>query len=319
MGSPTDLNQPPNTRREKLSYVSRRISLPGFQKQSLYDVFTFFRQELMSNSLQVRASAVAFNFLLATFPTLLVLFTLIAYLPIPHLKFNVLMSIKGVMPDNGYQFIRSTLEDILNQHHGGLLSVGLLISVYYSSRGVAGLMNSFDKVNPAYRKRTFINKLLVSFKITGLLIFLVLLSMGLMVADQWLVHFFSKGHGRLSAGAIQSIHIAKWTVILLFFFVAISLIFYYGPATHTRWRFITPGSILAAILSISASLLFSYLMNNFGQLNKLYGSIGTVIMLMFWIYWNSLVLLIGYELNASIEINKHYKMLAKQGKEGPKV
>ena len=305
----SNITKSANRVRLEIFVIAKRISLPGFQGQSLYDVMSFFLLELKRNSIQVRATSVAFHFLMAIFPALIVFFTLIPYLPIPEYKEAFLSSIQEFIPSKGFDFIYSTLDDILNNQQGGLLSISILLSLYYSSQGVIGLMQAFDKSYATYRKRNYFEQLFVSIQITFLLIILLVLSIALIVGGQWLIPFLLNHYKIFDTSTVYIVMFLKWIITILFFIVGVSLIYYYTPAFKTRWRFITPGSILSAFLSILASLVFSYFMNNFSNLNKLYGSIGTLIIIMLWIYWNAMILLIGYELNVSIDMNRHNKSL----------
>ncbi len=289
-------------------FLLKKLSLPGFQGQTVYDVLEFFFKEISRDSLQVRASSISFYFLMALFPSLIVMFTLIPYLPIPGLQESIMHGVRSMLPDSGYEFIQSTLENLLNTQSTGLLSIGVIMSVYYSASGVLGLLDSFNKSYAAFRKRNYLHKILVSLKITFLLIILLIVSATLIIAGKWIIPYIFSYIKIFSSLSYYTFVIVQWSVTLLCILVGISLVYYYGPATQTKWKFITPGSILASLLSILASLAFSFLMDNFSQLNKLYGSIGTLIIIMFWFYWNSLILMIGFELNASIAVNKHNKL-----------
>ncbi|MFN5402163.1 MAG: YihY/virulence factor BrkB family protein [Bacteroidota bacterium] len=289
-------------------YLLKKMTLPGFQGQSVYDVLEFFFIEIGRDSLQVRATSISFYFLMALFPSLLVMFTLIPYLPVTGLQESILNGAHSVLPDMGYEFIQHTLENLLNTQNNSLLSIGLIMSLYYSTSGVLGLLDAFNKMYPAFRKRKFINKIFVALKINILLIVLLIVSATLIIAGKWIIPLIFNNISFFSSFSYLFFAVAQWIVTLLCILTGISLIYYYGPATHVKWRFFNPGSIFATVLSILASLCFSYLMENFSQLNKIYGSIGTLIIIMFWFYWNSLILMIGFELNASIAVNRHNKL-----------
>ena len=284
--------------------MTKKYSLPGFDGQSMYDVFSFLFKEFQRDAINVRAGSVAFSFLLALFPATIVVFSLIPYIPIENYRDTLLNSLHQFMPDNVYHMVFNTINDIINHQHSGVLSIGIILSVYYSSRGVIGLINSFDKSYPSFRRRNFWRKTLVSFKITFLLFILFILSIGLIVAGNWAIESLMKLMGIEGTTAYYILASVKWLIIILLFYFSISLIYFYAPAMHTRLRFFSAGSTVAAFLSILTSVLFSAYINNFGNFNKLYGSIGTLIVIMLWLYYNSLVLIIGFELNASIEINK---------------
>ena len=140
-----------------------------------------------------------------------------------------------------------------------------------------------------------------------LLILLLILSIVFIVAGGSIIQYIMNWLGVTGNSTYFILASIKWGIIILLFYISISLIYFYGPAMHTRLRFFSVGSTVATFLSIITSLLFSYFINNFSTYNKLYGSIGTLIVIMLWLYYNSLVLLIGFELNASIEINKQLK------------
>ncbi len=286
---------------------TKRWTLPGFDGQSIYNVFSFLFKEFQRDAINIRAGSVAFSFLLSLFPLLMVVFGLIPFIPVQSFRETLLTSIQDVLPHNVYVIINTTIVDIINNQRGSVLSIGVILALYYSSRGVIGLINSFDKVYPSFRQRNFWSKSLVSLKITVLLILLLILSVVFIVAGGFFINYFMNWIDVTGDAVYFFLASIKWIIIILLFYFGISMIYYYGPAMHTRLRFFSAGSTVATFLSIITSLLFSYFINNFSQYNKLYGSIGTLIVIMLWLYYNSLVLLIGFELNASIEINKHLK------------
>ncbi len=288
-------------------YILKKLTLPGFQGQSVYEVLEFFFKEIGRDSLQVRASSIAFYFVMALFPSLIVMFTLIPYLPIHGLQEGIMNGVHSVLPESGYLFIESTLENLLSTQSKGLLSVGVIMSVYYSTSGVLGLLDTFNKDYPAFKKRNLFHNILIALKINFLLTLLLILSATLIIAGKWIIPYIFDYLSLFSSLSYYTFILVQWTVTLLCILTGISLVYFYGPATHAQWRFITPGSILASVFSILASLGFSFFMDNFSQLNKIYGSIGTIIIIMFWFYWNSMILMIGFELNASIAVNKHNK------------
>jgi membrane protein len=210
-----------------------------------------------------------------------------------------------VLPGNVYVLLNETIHDIVMRQQGGLLSISLLLAIYYSSRGVISMMNSFDKALPTFRKRNFINRELVALKITGLLFTLMVVSIIFFTGGEVIIKWIMKGIHAENDTAYFWFTIVRWISIIVIVYFSISLVYYYGPATHERWRFFTAGSTLATVLSILSSILFSWIIDQFGQYNRLYGSIGTFIVLLLWIYYNSMSLLIGFELNASIEMNRY--------------
>jgi membrane protein len=284
--------------------ISKMKGFPGHRGLSVYEVISFLWIEIQRDSILTRTSSIAFSFFISLFPTMLVFFTLIPYIPVPTFQPTLLITLRDVLPANVYGLFDETIHDIVTRPRGGLLSISLILAIYYSSRGVIGMMNSFDKALPTFRKRNYINRQLVAFKIVGLLFLLLAISVTLFIGGEAVVKWLMKRMDAETSTAYFWFTALRLVSIIFIFYFSIAMIYYFGPATHKRWRFFSAGSTLATILSILSSVIFSWTIDQVGQYNKLYGSIGTLIVLMLWIYYNSMSLLIGFELNASIEMNK---------------
>jgi membrane protein len=291
--------------------LSKRWRFPGHRGISLYEVIAFLFKEMRRDDIMQRSASVSFSLFVSLFPTLLVAFTLIPFLPITAFQNTVMTTMQQVMPHDVFQLLQSTIEDIVMRHRADILSISLVLAIYYSTRGVLSLMGSFDKALPTFHKRTFWQKQGVAFKITGLLSLLFLFSIALIIGGELIVHKVMSLFDEEKDEFYIWLTIFRWVIIVLVYFFSISLIYYYGPAKHERWRFFSAGSTLATVLLLLISLLYSWLINQFGQYNKLYGSIGTLLVTQIWIYYNALGLLVGFELNASIEMNEN-KLISEQ-------
>lgn len=296
---------------------SKTLSLPGFDEVPLYDVVVFFRNEIKKDVISVRAKSIAFTFFLAMFPGIIFLFSLIPYIPVDDLQNNLLNLIKALMPGDAYTFIEDTIIEVVTQPRGELLSIGLLLSLVFSTNGMISIMESFDKTTyDMFESRNILRKRWVALKLTLVLFVLLIVSMVMVVAGNFILAYLLDTFDILNIFNLMLFSTLKWVIIILLFFNTISFIYYYAPAVNKKFRFISPGSTLATFLAIIISLVFSYFVNNFGQYNKVYGSIGTVIALLIFIYLNSFALLIGFELNASIRINKDLRDEAEEEKNG---
>ena len=292
---------------------SKKIILPGFQGIPLFDVIRFFFLQVKKTGFTERASAIAFNFTMAIPPAVIFLFTLIPYLPISrqfiHQMFDL---IRDVVPGerNNHGLI-SFLLDILNKPRTGLLSTGFILALFFSSNAVMGIMRSFDKNYIGFKKRKGLNQRGMALRLTFILFILFFITIILLVMQGAVLRWL----GITNETLITVIHNLRWLFIVAMFFFSVSFIYRYAPAVHKRWKLINPGSILAAFLMITFTAGFSYWVSNFSNYNELYGSISTVLILMLLIYFNSLVLLIGFELNVSInslkyEVDERNKNLA---------
>ncbi len=291
---------------------SKETSLPGFRGIPLYDVIKFFFGQVKTIGMTERASAIAFNFVMAIPPAIIFLFTLIPFLPITQ-QFQEEMYglIRDVIPgEKDNAVLISFLQDFINKPRNGLLSLGFVLSMFFSSNAMMGIMRSFDKNYIGFRKRTDLQKRGAALKITMILFIIVFVSVLLLISRGAVLKWF----GIENRTVINIILNARWVIIVLLFFGCISYIYRHAPAVHKKWKLINPGSILATFLMLLLTMLFSWWVGRFGNYNQLYGSIGTVLMLMVLIFINSLVLLIGFELNVSIS---SLKKIADERKDNP--
>ena len=278
---------------------SKRWHLPGFEGVPVYDVIQFFRSQVRREGLTERASAIAYNFIMSIPPSLLFLFTLIPNLPFVSrrsIKFQLHSLILDMIPAREYngQVIKF-VDTFIDGTRIGLLSFGLLLSLFFASSGMMGIMRSFNKKYKGFETRKRLHMRGTALKLTVLIFGLVFAYLILLIMQGALLKLI------IASSAIRTvIFYTRWILIILLVFFAIGFIFRYAPAVEKRWKFASPGTILTTSLSLLASLGFSAYVNNFGRYNALYGSIGTIMVVMALIFINSLALLIGFELNVSI-------------------
>jgi membrane protein len=278
---------------------SQKIVLPGFQGVPLYDVVKFFVRQVKKSNLNERAAAVSYNFVMAIPPICLFLFSLIPNLPFVKksiIKSQVSSFISDIVPAREYnRNLIAFVNGFLDESRIGLLSFGFLLLIFFGSNGMMGLMRSFNKGYLGFHKRSGLQTRWMAIKLTflimGLLFACLLLIMAQGALLKWLI---------ANPQLRSTIMLVRWVFIVALIFYSISFIYRYAPAVQKKWELVSPGSILATSLSILATIGFSIFVNNFGQYNALYGSIGTIIVIMSLIFINSLILLIGYELNVSI-------------------
>lgn len=278
----------------------KQFTLPGFGGIPVYSVGGFFVRSLNNSALAIRASSVAFNFFLAIFPALIFFLSLIAYIRIENFHHELMKLLHDMMPTNAYLSVRGTILDIIRHKRTGLISFGFIAALYFSTNGINALISAFNASQFVSDKRNWLQKRGISVMLVVILALLMTVSIALMVFSKKALGYIVES-GILEKDFTYYLIVAgKWITIVLSFFLSISFLYYFAPAHRTKFRFFSAGSTLATILCILISLAFSYYVNNFGQYNKLYGSIGTLMVILLWLYFNSLVLLIGYELNWSI-------------------
>jgi membrane protein len=284
----------------------KSIFLPGFEGVSLYDSFNFFRKEIFSNRFYTRASAVSFSFLMAMPPLLLFFFSLVPYLPLPEEKIiSTISEMLNILSPNDKMklSIGKLIKDFITHKKTVLLSFSVLLTLFYSSNGMMGLLNTFQKKLPGFKQKKGIHLRLYSIMLTLLLIALIILALFLMILQSWVVE-------SLHIDFLQNSFFLKfvtYTLVLSLCFFIVSMIYRYGISTEKRFKLISPGSIIATFLIILTTTIFFYAVNNLVNYDKIYGSIGTLIIFMAWVNFIAQILLIGFELNSSIVVNRKIK------------
>lgn len=282
---------------------SKHIILPGFEGVSLYDVAIHFHTAMVKGAIPMRASSVSFSFFLAIFPSVIFIFTLIPYIPIENFQEELLSLLKEVMPYNAYEAIKETIIDIVTNQRGGLLSVGFISALYFSTNGYNSLITAFNATYHDIETRSPLQQRFVSFCLLIISILLITVAIALILFSEIALNIIFEKSQLL----YYLIMLGRWIILFGLFYFMISFTYFLGPSRKSRRKFISPGAILATFLWVVTSVGFTYYINHFGQYNKLYGSIGTLIVILLWIYLNSLIILVGFDLNASIEYAKRSK------------
>jgi membrane protein len=287
---------------KSLQNKSRKIFIPGFGGVPLYDIIIFFISQMNKVGLNDRAAAISFNFLMAIPAATIFICTLIPYMPVSReITIELLDLTKSIAPNaTTYGVVANFLNDFLNTPRKGLLSVGFIVAVFYASNAILGIMRSFNRSLHNYKERGFLKDRWTAIKLTTVLIVMIMLTVTLLVFQGELFRWLMNSVQIKSEIVRQLIYSIRSGIIILLVLYSIGIIYKYAPTISKRWRIASPGAILATVLVILSTWLFSFYVNNFGSYNKVYGSIGTILILMFLIYLNSLILLIGYELNVCI-------------------
>lgn len=276
-----------------------RMSIIGFEGVPIYNVFSFFFRGLMKGSLNMRATAISFNFLLALGPGFIFLLTLIPYLPIKNFQQELMNILFDIIPENSYIAIESLLAELFIKR-GGLQIFGLMTAFFFAWKGVNGIIEAFNATYHTIETRPWHERRLISVGLVFILATLLVTAIVLIMFNRIVVNKLVEYEIIKIDITYYLIMTGKWIIIIGLTFFSISFMYYLAPLRKTKWKFLSAGSTLATMLTIIASLGFSYFVNNFANFNKFFGSIGTLVAMMLWINFNALTLLIGFELNASI-------------------
>ncbi|HEX6889157.1 MAG TPA: YihY/virulence factor BrkB family protein [Chryseolinea sp.] len=286
----------------------KKVRFSKHENVSLYKILKIFLSNLMDDEILDRANGVAFNFILAIFPAVIFLFTMIPYITNFYPEINtesIMQFLGGLIPRSMFEVIGPTLHDIISIQRGGLLSLGFFFSFYLSTNGMMALMRAFNACYRTIENRGAIKTRLIATALTVNMAIALMLASGLLIVGQLVLEYavsYIPEYDWLdrSSFTVFLLFALRFMAVFIAFFLAISSVYYFGPAIHYNWRFFSVGSWIATMLSLAVSYGFSFYITNFGTYNKVYGSIGALIALMVLIQLITIVLLVGYEVNTSI-------------------
>jgi membrane protein len=284
------------TGREKIS----KLVLPGFDGVPISHVITFVIKGFTKGVLVTRASSIAFNLLMALLPASIFLFTLIPFVPIPNFQHEIIRLFENILPANAFHFLETTIIDIVTHKSGGLLIIMLFATIIFSTNGIHAVIHAFVVSAHTFKTRSWINQRKISIILLAIVVVMISTAGFLLIFGKMTVNRLVELHVIKRYIVIYLLIFIKWILIIILLFMAISFLYYLAPAKRADFKFFSPGSTLATFLFILSSLGFSAYVNHYGQYNKLYGSIGTLMVVLIWLYLNSIAILIGFELNVSI-------------------
>lgn len=283
---------------------SKKWSPAGFQGMSLYEVLKYYSKNFSIPHLTERAAAISYNFIMAIPPTCLFIFTLIPNLPFVSkkgLKHQLHFLITDIIPAQANnKGIIQFVDGFIDGSKIGLISFTFILSLLFASNAVMGLMRSFNKDYIGFKKVKGLKKRWMAIKLTILLFGLIMICFILLLVQSNILNLI----GITNRHIRHIILYGRWIFIIALIFYSYAFIYKYAPSTKKRWKLVSPGAVIATTLSIIATILFSAFVNNFGRYNILYGSIGSIMVVMIMIFLNSLVVLIGFEFNLSINTLK---------------
>jgi len=262
---------------------------------------------LRKGSLNIRATSIAFHFLLALGPAVIFLLGLIPYIPFSNFQVYLMDVLQNIIPENSYIMLESLLQEIFDKHHG-LQIFGFLVTLFFIEKGLNGIIEAFNATYHTVDARSWIQRHLVSLLLFFIFFILVTLSAILLFFSNMGVRHLHDT-GVIKAQAMVTLLLAgKWVIVCAVTFMVISFLYYMAPSRKIKWQLFSPGSVFATLLSILTSIVVSFIINHFAPFNRFYGSIGTLIAVMLWMNFNAIALLAGYELNASIKNARFIKL-----------
>jgi membrane protein len=281
----------------------KRIKLPGFQGLSLWYVMSFFFEGVSKGAIPMRAAAISFRLFLAFFPGIIILLSIIPLIPIEDFQVQLFDSIKSYFPGDTFSLIEDTLHDLINKKHNTLLSIGFILMIYYASDSINAILMGF---NESYHIDEKTNPVLM--RVMSLILFFVLgvimiLAVVMMIFSGALFKYLLDLGIIGDKGYLPLLNSVKWLVTVALVYSVFTALYNVGTGKRRRLkklRFFNAGATFATSFFVLTSIVFAWFISNFAQYNSLYGSLGTLMVLLIWMNFNSMILLLGFDLNVSI-------------------
>jgi membrane protein len=283
----------------------KKVKIPGLEGMSLYDVVEMYVIGILKGALTSRAGGIAFSFFMALFPFLLFILTLIPFVPIEGFQHDFIYAIENLLPPKTADSVNGVIKDIANNRYSGLLSFGFVASIFLMTNGVNAVLGGFEYSYHITEMRNVIKQYFVSMGMAIILSFILLVIVAFNVYFQFLINDL-KASGWLE-NDVYLIQLGRVLTLVVLVFSSVAFLYRYGTKS-TKGHVYIPGAVLTTLLTLLMFQLFAIYVLKFATYNELYGSIGTLLILMLFVWLNAIILLLGFELNASINSLKQHQI-----------
>lgn len=287
---------------KQLVIILDNIKLPWLEGFSLFELIDFYIMGILQGGISYRAAAIAFSFFMALFPFTLFLLNLMPYIPIPGFQDDFLLFVQDNVPPTTFAAVEKIITDILHNSQTGLLSWGVFLSVFLMTNGVNAAMSGFETSLHVTIKRPYFRQYFVALLISLLLTSILIVTIAAIVVLEIIIQqtIIQDVLSSRVSDKISLLEIGRVLFVILMIFIATGILFKFGIKQHKKRKFITIGTVFTTLLIMASSYFFGIWVVKFSKYNELYGSIGTLLVIMFYLWINSMVLLLGFELDASI-------------------
>jgi membrane protein len=276
----------------------KKVILPGLKGLSLYDLLEIYISGIIKGTFSSRASSVAYSFFVALFPFLLFILNLIPYVPIEGFKTRFLIFIEDLLPAQTSDLFYPVIVDIAENPRGGLLFFVIMLAIFLAANGVNSIFSAFEYSIHVTINRNFFKQYFVALAVSLFLAFLLLLTVGVILYGEYIISTMKDNH--FISDDLFWVHILQITVFVSMIYIAIASLYYYGTKEGKMSRFFSIGAMVTTLLFLLTTYFFGVYIDNFSTYNELYGSLGALLIMMLYIWINSNLLLLGFELNVSL-------------------
>ncbi|WP_281847980.1 YihY/virulence factor BrkB family protein [Olleya namhaensis] len=280
-----------------------RIKLPGLVGLSMYDLIELYIIGIVKGALTARASAIAYSFFMALFPFLLFVIIVIPYIPIDDFQTDFLVFLESILPPTTSDFFSDNIfNNIGGNQNGSLLSSVFLLSIFLMANGINALFSGFENSYHDQLTRNVFKQYIYALGIALILSFLLIVTVAVLGYFNIYVidNLTDRGYIAKRQVSIWST-LAQYGFFVVMVYMATAVLYYFGTAEGKSSRFFSIGALFTTILILVTSFLFGIYIENFAQYNELYGSIGALLILLFYLWLNANILLLGFELNMSLK------------------
>jgi membrane protein len=286
--------------KQKIIAKLKQLSVPGFSGMSLYNLLRMYIDGIVNGFITVRAGAIAYSFFSALFPFLLFTMTLIPLVPIDGFQNDFIAFIHDILPPKTFDVIDSIIYDIATKPKKGLMSFSIVLSILFMANGVNAILTGFEEsVHKVIDRRNMIRQYLVALGLSLLLVSILFITVIAVIYFEIIVVYNLQKHGFIDDYSFWA-RLGKNTFYIAMLLISVSVLYYFGTKEGKQLRFISPGSVMTTILGVLSFLVFQFYIDKFSRYNQLYGSIGAFLIILLMIWLNSLILLLGHELNMAI-------------------
>jgi len=284
----------------KIIRFSKRTYIPGLNGLSIYRFIEIYFTGLFRGAFSYRAGSIAFSFFMAMFPFILFILNLLPFVPLDGFQENFLKFIADNVPPTTFGAIEGVIKDILNTSHKNLISSGFLLSILLMANGINAILGGFQSsyhISRLSSNRSFLKQYFIAIILSLVISFFLITAVAAIIATEYFVHEFS------DSIPVSEIHVIQTTQFLILIFLVLtvnSLILKFGTKHTNYLPFFNAGSLFSTVFMILGSYGFGIYVTKFARYNELYGSIGAILVLMVYIWIISIIILLGFEINASI-------------------
>jgi len=281
---------------QRIKTLLSSIPVPGFSGIHVYDLLQMYAKGIAQGALTFRAAAISYSFFMALFPFALFILNLIPYIPLHNFQADFMAFIQDSVPPNTFGAIESILTDILQHSYKGLLSSGFVLSLFFSANGINAILGGFENSYHIQIKRKFLRQYLVALALSLGLSFLLLVTVaGIIISEIALQQTPLQEVFSDDGNTIALLRLLFLTGMIL---MGTALLFKFGTRQTRKSPLFSFPALFTTLLILLTSYAFGFWVLHFSKYNQLYGSIGTLLVVMFYVWINCLILLLGFELNA---------------------